>query len=139
MTRCEIYKLAWLSVTNLVVCYIFRTLAEKVRDTLSLTPTKSSKRLSGGESIESIEDRLKSTQEALASAISSIEMEACLRSRKETEADAIMDELVDTKIRYAHVASELDVERVRTMKLRDKLELYAERLTMIEVRHSQRM
>ena len=109
-----------------------RSLTEKFRDTLSLTPSKSSKK--GSDSYtEAIEEKLKNTQEALASAITSVELHAGIRSRKEIEAESIMDELIDMKIRYAHVASELDVERVKTMKLREKLELYAERLTCLEV------
>jgi hypothetical protein len=81
-----------------------------------------------------IEDVLKNTQEALAAAIISTEKEAAARARTESELDSIIDELIDAKVRFAHVASELDVERVRTLKLRNRLQLYAETLTSMEVR-----
>jgi len=83
---------------------------------------------------DSAAENYKSLSEALASAIASTEAEALLRSRKEEELEELMEELIETKVRYAHVASELDVERARTVRLRDKLEKYAEKLTTLEVR-----
>ena len=123
-----------------------RSLGEKIRDSISLNPSGGKTRrqasdsnlLRNGSSSDSassaIEDVLKSTKEALAAAISSTECEAAARARAEAELDSTLEELIDVKVRFAHVASELDVERVRTMKLRDKLRLYAETLTSLEVR-----
>jgi chromosome segregation ATPase len=99
------------------------------------SPTKL-RRNSGSSSAEGgdlFEEKIKSLTEALASAIASTESEAGLRLRKEQELESIMEELIDTKLRYAHVASELDVERAKTTRLRDKLLRYAERLTSLEV------
>lgn len=117
-----------------------RSLTEKLRDTLSLTSStgKVVSKTKLNESSDSMEEKLRSTQEALASAIASTEMEAYRRASKEMESEAMMDDLIDTKIRYAHVASELDVERVRTLKLREKLKLYIERLTTMEVKQTKR-
>ena len=99
--------------------------------TSSSPPSSSSSSKAGGSAIE---DVLKNTQEALVAAIASTEKEAASRLQKEVELETTIDELIDTKVRYANVASELDVERVRVMRLRDLLEQYAESLTKMEVK-----
>ena len=113
-----------------------RSLGKKFRDSLTLTssspPSSSSSSSKAGGS--AIEDVLKNTQEALVAAIASTEKEAASRLQKEVELETTIDELIDTKVRYANVASELDVERVRVMRLRDLLEQYAESLTKMEVK-----
>ena len=110
-----------------------RSLGEKFRDSLtSSSTTRTAAANNDGDS--AIEIVLRNTQEALAAAIASTEREAALRLQKEVELETTIDELVDTKVRYANVASELDVERVKVMRLRDRLEQYAETLTKMEVR-----
>ena len=108
-----------------------------------LTPNKAvrcSLNSSGGLTDVQIDDgKLQSMCEALSAAIASTELEACMRVKKEDELESLMDELIDTKLRYAHVASELDVERVRTMRLRDKLEKYVSKLTTLEVRSQKKV
>lgn len=89
---------------------------------------------SSGESSGSVEERIKSLSEALSAAISSTELEACRRTKKEVECETLMEELIDMKLKYANVASELDVERARNLKLRDTLERYAQNLTTMEVK-----
>lgn len=79
-------------------------------------------------------EKMKTLSEALASAIASTEAEGMLRCRKEEELEELMEELIDVKVRYAHVASELDVERARTARIRNKLEMYAAKVTVLEVR-----
>jgi len=119
----------------------FRTFSEKIKDTLNISPVKMMRRNSGsstqgssGENSSSVEERIKSLSEALSAAISSTELEACRRTKKEVECETLMEELIDMKLKYANVASELDVERARNLKLRDTLERYAQNLTTMEVK-----